>query len=53
MLSSCLVVCVIDVFDDHEESESLMNSASTAETQGQQPSDDDFIYELLAEMRLP
>ena len=52
MLSSCLVVCVTDVFDDHEESESPMNSASTAETQGQQPSDD-FIYELLAEMRLP
>ena len=53
MLSSCLVVCVTDVFDDHEESESPMNSAGTAETQGQQPADDDFIYELLAEMRLP
>ena len=53
MLSSCLVVRVTDVFDDHEESESPMNSASTAETQGQQPPDDDFIYELLAEMRLP
>ena len=53
MISSCLVVCVDDVFDDHEESESPMNTAPTAETQGQQPSDDDFIYELLAEMRLP
>ena len=53
VLSSCLVVCVNDVFDEHEESESPMNSAGTAETQGQQPSDDDFIYELLAEMRLP
>jgi len=30
-----------------------MNSAETAETQAQQPTDDDFIYELLAEMRLP
>jgi len=30
-----------------------MNSASTAQTQSQQPADDDFIYELLAEMRLP
>jgi hypothetical protein len=30
-----------------------MNSASSAQTQGQQPNDDDFIYELLAEMRLP
>jgi len=47
------VVCVDDVFDDHEESENPMNTAPTAETQGQQPSDDDFIYELLAEMRLP
>ena len=53
VLSSYLVVCVNDVFDEHEESESPMNSAGTAETQGQQPSDDDFIYELLAEMRLP
>jgi len=53
MISSCLVVCVDDVFDDHEESESPMNTAPTAETQGQQPSYDDFIYELLAEMRLP
>ena len=53
MLFSCLVVCVTDVFDDHEESESPMNSAGATETQGQQPSDDDFIYELLAEMRLP
>jgi hypothetical protein len=47
------VVCVDDVFDDHGESEYSMNSASIAETQGQQPTDDDFIYELLAEMRLP
>ena len=53
VVSSCIVVCVNDVFDDHEESESPMNSAETAETQGQQPSDDDFLYELLAEMRLP
>lgn len=53
MLSYCLVVCVNDVFDDHKERESPMNSAETAETQGQQPTDDDFIYELLAEMRLP
>ena len=53
MQSSCLVVCVIDVFDDHVESESPMNSAGDAETQGQQPPDDDFIYELPAEMRLP
>ena len=30
-----------------------MNSAEAAETQSQQPLDDDFIYELLAEMRLP
>jgi len=53
VLSYCFVVCVKDVFDDHEESGSPMNSAETAETQGQQPTDDDFIYELLAEMRLP
>ena len=53
VVSSRLVVCVNDVFDDHEESESPMNSASIAETQGQQLPDDDFIYELLAEMRLP
>lgn len=38
---------------ENKEREFLMNSLDSTETNGQETAEDDFLYELLAEMRLP
>lgn len=47
------VVCIISVFNNHKESDNSMCSAEYAESQSTETEDEDFFFELLAEMRLP
>lgn len=53
VVCSQTVGCMPTKYGDNREREYSMNPMESTETHGQEPTDEDFFYELLSEMRLP